>query len=180
MKKIILGLFSLLTVTCFAQTSIEATGQVELTKEQAKEIVGKTMAKFTEGLSYAYTKGVSYKKFRFILLGNAKPTTEGDGMILAAYNYLSNGVSKEDIIKFDDGKALINAMKFSSGLQSRGGIIEPDGTEIFGVSSILNDSDAARAASGCGRWQLWCHVKEFVGYVVDHWETIAAIIRFFL
>ncbi len=180
MKKIILGLFTLLTINCFAQSSIQATSDVNLTKEQAKEIVGKTMASFTESVSFAYTKGVSYKQFRNTLCGIAKPNVEGDGMLLAAYNYLSKGTSKDDIIKFDDGNALIGAMKFSSGLNAKGGIIQTDGAELFGGKTIANNTEAARvAADGCRWWQLWCHVQAFVGYVVDHWETINVIICLF-
>ncbi len=179
MKKIILGLFTLLTVNCFAQTSIQATSDASLTKDQAKEIVGKTMASFTQSVAFAYTKGVSYKQFRNTLCGIAKPNVEGDGMLLAAYNHLSKGTSAEDIIKFDDGNAIINAMKYSSGLNAKGGIIQTDGSELFGGKTIANNTEAARVAAGCKWYQLWCHVQAFVGYVVDHWETINAIICLF-
>ncbi len=179
MKKLILGLFSLLTITCFAQTSIQATDNSSLTREQAKEIVVKTMASFTQSVSFAYTKGVSFKQFKYTLCGTAKPNVEGDALLLSANNYLSTGVSKDDIIKYDNGNAVIDAMQFSSRLNAKGGIIQTDGSELFGGESLKSNTENAKAAAGCKWYQLWCHVQAFVGYVVDHWDTIQVIICLF-
>jgi hypothetical protein len=176
MKKLILGLFSLITVSCFAQSAAVTADQKSITPEQGKEILVNTMANFTKGVSFAYTKGVTYKQFKSTLCGASKPIAEGDAMLLAAFNYLSTGATKEDIIREDNGKAVYDAMKYSYNIHAKGIVAEPDGTELFGGKSITNSTVLAKNEAGCRWYQFWCHVQTFANWVIANWQTIKDIL----
>jgi len=153
------------------------TAQSKITAEDAKAITTNVMANFTESTSFAYTKGITLDQFRSKLCGKAVPVDAGNGMIEAAYSYLSNGISKTDIIKQNDGVAVANAFKFLLDQHNKG--IEPDGTELFGGKSALENAPVAKAP-GCKWYQFWCLVQNFANWVVANWPMIFQLIQLIL
>ena len=166
MKKL---LFAIVLNYCYflgsAQTNISA--------DEAKAITANVMANFTETASFVYTKGISLDQFKAKLCGKAKPVDAGNGMIETAYTYLSKGISKSQIIKENNGVAVANAFKFLLDQHNKG--IEPDGMELFGGKTALENAPVAKAA-GCKWYQFWCLVQDFANWVVANWQVIAQII----
>jgi hypothetical protein len=178
MKKLILGLFSLITVSCFAQNS----DQVKLTQEAAGSIIKNTMASFTQSVSFAYKKGISYKQFRSNLLNGGQAIAEADGVLQSAYNYLSSGSTKEDILRNDDGKAITDLFRVAANTASKNpeGLITNDGSALFGGKVASSDAAARAAGGGCRWYQFWCHVQAFANWVVDHATEILQIVCAFI
>lgn len=71
--------------------------QEQITAEQARVISASTMAAFTQSTSFAYSKGITLDGFRKKLCGPTVPLPQGEAMIKTAYNYLVQGISKEQI-----------------------------------------------------------------------------------
>lgn len=150
--------------------------QEKITAEEARNITATTMANFTFSTSNAYYKGMSLESFRAKLCGSAVPMRQGDAMIETAYIYLSKGLTKEEIINVNDGRAVANALQFLSNQHNKG--IVTDGTEIFGGNNILLRT-AFTAKEGCKWYQFWCHVQVFANWVVENWPTILEILSHF-
>ena len=148
--------------------------QDNVTAEQAKAITANTMANFTQSVSFAYTKGISLGDFRKKLCGNAIPLDAGNGMIETAYSYLLNGVTKDRIIKENDGIAVAKAFKYLYDQHGKG-VVSSDGSELFGGKENLENGTVAKAA-GCRWYQFWCLVEGFANWVVNNWPTIQAIL----
>ena len=160
---------------CFCLPGI---AQDKVTDEQAKAIAANTMANFTQSVSFAYVKGISLKDFKIRLCGKAEPVDAGDGMIETAYSYLSNGATKDEIIKENDGIAVARALKYLSDQHNKD-VVSSDGSELFGGKENLQNSTIAKA-EGCRWYQFWCHVHDFADWVIDNWATIQIIIDFIL
>jgi len=152
------------------------TAQTKITVDEAKSITANVMANFTQSASFAYSKGVTLDQFKVRLYGKAVPVIAGNTMAEVAYSYLSRGVSKEQIARENDGVAVANAFKFLLDLHNKG--IEPDGTELFGSKTALENNPAAKAA-GCRWYQFWCLVENFANWVVANWPTIQTILAAF-
>lgn len=160
---------------CFCLPGI---AQDKVTDEQAKAIAANTMANFTQSVSFAYIKGISLGDFKIRLCGKAEPVDAGDGMIETAYSYLSNGATKDEIIKENDGIAVARALKYLSDQHNKD-VVSSDGSELFGGKENLQNSTIAKA-EGCRWYQFWCHVHDFADWVIDNWPVIQAIIEFIL
>lgn len=171
MKKLI---FAIALICCY----FLGTAQTKITADEAKAITANVMANFTQSASFAYSKGVTLDQFKTRLYGKAVPVIAGNTMAEVAYSYLSRGVSKEQIIRENDGKAVANAFKFLLDQHNKG--IEPDGTELFGSKTALESNAAAKAAPGCRWYQFWCLVENFANWVVANWATIQQILIFVL
>ena len=152
--------------------------QDNVTAEQAKAITANTMANFTQSVSFAYTKGISLGDFRKKLCGKAMPLDAGNGMIETAYSYLSTGVTKDRIIKENDGIAVAKAFKYLYDQHSKG-VVGTDGSELFGGKENLANGAAAKAAD-CRWYQFWCQVENFANWVVNNWPVIVQIIEYIL
>ena len=166
MKKL---LFAIALSCCY----FAGTAQTKVTADEAKSITANVMANFTDATSFAYTKGISLDQFKVKLCNKAIPVSAGNGMIETAYSYLSKGISKSQIVKENDGIAVANAFKFLSDQHNKG--IEPDGTELFGGKSALENAPVAKAAE-CKWYQFWCLVQNFANWVVLNWPTIYQIL----
>ena len=167
MKKL---LFATVLSCCY----LLGIAQDKVTDEQAKAITANTMANFTESVSFAYVKGISLGDFKIRLCGKAEPVDAGDGMIETAYSYLSNGATKDEIIKENDGIAVARALKYLSDQHNKG-VVSSDGSELFGGKESLGNSTIAKT-EGCKWYQFWCHVQDFANWVVANWPTIQQII----
>jgi hypothetical protein len=152
--------------------------QETVTADQARAITANTMANFTQSVSYAYVKGITLGDFRSKLCGKAIPLDAGNGMIETAYTYLSNGVTKDRIIKENDGIAVAKAFKYLSD-QNKRGVVSTDGSELFGGKTALENNTVAKA-TGCRWYQFWCHVQDFANWVVQNWAVIQQILIYIL
>ena len=150
--------------------------QEKITAEEARNITATTMANFTFSTSNAYYKGMSLESFRAKLCGSAVPMKEGDAMIETAYNYLSKGLTKEEIINVNDGVEVVGALKFLLNQHNKG--IATDGTEIFGGNNILLRT-AFTAKEGCKWYQFWCHVQAIVYWLLGDWYSIGVMVGFY-
>lgn len=168
MKKL---LFALALNCCY----FFGTAQDKISAEEARLITANVMANFTESVSFVYTKGISLDQFKSNLCNKAVPVKAGNGMIETAYNYLSKGITKSQIVKENDGVAVANAFKFLLDQHKKG--IEIDGTELFGGKNALESAPVSKAAV-CKWYQFWCLVQDFANWVVANWPTIQQIIEF--
>jgi hypothetical protein len=168
-------LFFVLSIVsyCFA-----GFAQQKITQDQAKSICAQQMAAFTRAVSGAYQKGSSYDQFQYALCGRSAVTTEGVNQLKVAYNFLTQGVSNDFIIKNYSGKEVAASMNYLSNLHSKG--IASDGSELFGGNTgTSNNALAKNADGGCKWYQFWCLVQEFANWVVDNWPVISQILLFF-
>lgn len=166
MKKL---LFAMALSCCY----FAGTAQTKISADEAKSICTNVMANFTERVAFAYTKGLTLEQFKTKLCGRAVPVNAGNGMIETAYGYLSKGISKSQIIKENNGVAVASAFKFLSEQHNKG--INPDGTELFGGKSNLENAPVARDG-GCKWYQFWCLVENFANWVVANWPVLQEII----
>ena len=169
MKKL---LFAIVLNCCY----FFGMAQTKITADEARSITANVMANFTENVSFAYSKGISLNEFKNKLCGRAEPVEAGNGMIETAYTYLSKGISKDQVIRENNGLAVANAFKFLLDQHNKG--IEPDGTELFGGKNALEAAPVAKAV-GCKWYQFWCLVQDFANWVVGNWSIIAAILQAF-
>ena len=167
MKKL---LFAIALSCCY----FAGVAQETVTADQAKAITANTMANFTQSVSYAYVKGISLGEFKNKLCGKATPLEAGNGMIETAYTYLSNGVTKDRIIKENDGIAVARAFKYLFD-QNKRGVVSTDGSELFGGKAALENGAVAKA-NGCRWYQFWCLVENFANWVVQNWSVIQSIL----
>lgn len=162
-------LIFLLTLSCGC---LFVSGQQKMTPEYARKVTANTMANFTESVSFAYVKGVTFEGFRKTLCGSATPLDQGNYMIKQAYTYLSKGVTKERIMLEDNGRAVAGAMQLFLNQHNKG--INYEGSEIFGEKSVLEKTSSSR--EGCRWYQFWCHVQAVILWVAIEWGLIPEII----
>jgi hypothetical protein len=178
MKKLFLmSMFALSLLVVNAQKIITSEN---FTKEQAKSLAVNVMASFTESVSFAYKPGLSFDQFTANLYSSGVETppivAEGNQMLQLAYKYLSRGYTKSSILKLDDGKAVASTLIYLNSQRSDE-TIKTTGSEIFGGRSFAENSTiAGKASAACHWYQFWCHVQNFVTFVVDHWSTISVMI----
>ena len=181
MKKLIFAI-----ALCFCYTlgnaQIIISNESKITLQQTKSLAANVMASFTEKVSFAYKQGMSYDKFTANLYSAGTETPpifiEGNHMLEEAFKYLSNGTSKAGILKSDDGKAVVAAMQVLYN-QRLGNDISKNGSELFGGKNFSENSNVTGKAAGCRWYQFWCLTQAFVGFVVDHWDTVNQIICLF-
>lgn len=149
----------------------------KITKEQAQSICAQQMAAFTKAVSPAYKKGISYEQFQTVLCGKSLPTKEGSNQLKVAYNFLTQGVTNDFIIKNYTGAEVAACMKVLMNLHEKG--IESDGSELFGGKTGTDNNGLAKLDGGCHWYQFWCHVQTFANWVVANWPIIAQILIFF-
>lgn len=152
------------------------TAQSGITANEAKAITANVMADFTKSVSFAYEKCTSLNEFKSKLYGKARPTDAGDGMVDAAYLYLSGEKSREDILKEDNGVAVARAFKYLYDQHKQGNVIA-EGSELFGGRDDLENNPEARAAD-CKWYQFWCLVENFANWVVQNWPIIQQILDY--
>lgn len=144
----------------------------EVTEQKVREISSTVIAEFTEATSFAYTIGSSFETFSRNLNGSNIVTEEGLNMQRAAYSYLSQGISKSEILRIDDGRAASGALKFLLEKSLKGE--NTDGSELFGKSPSTYDNSKA---ADCRWYQFWCLVQPMFTWIVDHSTQIIAIIQ---
>jgi len=148
--------------------------QEKLSPEQLQNHFKEAMVTITEGVSFAYTEGISLEEFKKTLCnGQPVATEEGDAILNKAYEYLSKKISAEEIIKNDDGKLIGLGLKYF--YENRKDVkADANGTELFGNNLAQNPQ---AKEGGCKWYQLWCHIKSFADWVVEHWDTIYKILQ---
>jgi hypothetical protein len=169
-------LFLVLSIVSYCLTGF---AQQKITQEQAKSICAQQMAAFTKVVSGAYQKGSSFDQFLYALCGRSPVTVEGTNQLKVAYNFLTQGVSNDFIIKNYSGKEVAASMNYLSNLHKKG--IVSDGSELFGGKTGTENTALAKNADGECKWyQFWCLVQEFANWVIDNWDAIQQIIIFIL
>lgn len=164
-------LFLVLSIVsyCFA-----GQAQEKITQDQAISICAQQMAAFTKSVSGFYKRGMSYDQFQTTLCGKLQPVKEGSNQLRVAYNFLTQGVSNDFIIKTYKGREVADVMNFLLNAHSKG--IESDGSELFGGRTGTTNSSLAKNADACHWYQFWCLVQEFANWVVANWPAISQII----
>lgn len=171
MKKV----FLVLAIVSYCLTGL---AQEKITKEQARLICAQEMAAFTRAVSGVYQKGISYGQFQSALCSSSLVTAEGVGQLKVAYNFLTQGVSNDFIIKTYQGKEVAASLSYLSNLHKKG--ISSDGSELFGgKTGTANNNLAKNADGGCKWYQFWCLVQEFANWVINNWQVIQDILTFF-
>ena len=166
-------LFSILFCLCCYLISLAQVQ--EISKEDAFTVVRTTMANFTDGVRFAYTKGITFENFKSNLVGKSALPKAGEDMIVAAFNLIKNSTTREEILRSYDGKAIAGAMNYYS--QKHEANAKSTAQDLFGGENNVKDNTLSKnAPSDCRWYQLWCHVQVFANWVVANWATIAQII----
>lgn len=126
------------------------------TKSFSKNETAVAMSLFVETVKPAYAKGQSYQEFEKALLGNWNNTPQGTALLTKAYQYIANGVTKEQIAKEYSGQEFTNALATNNALK-RGS--SGDGKELFGGTAKDNNSFSERGNSSACKWyNLSCYM----------------------
>lgn len=169
-------LFLVLSIVSYCLTGF---AQQKITAEQAKSICAQQMAAFTKGVSGSYKSGMSYDQFQYALCGRSAVSVEGVNQLRVAYDFLTQGVTNDFIIRNYAGKEVAASMNFLSNLHKKG--IVSDGSELFGGKTGTDNSALSKNANGDCRWyQFWCLVQEFANWLVNNWPAIQQILIFIL
>jgi len=159
----------------FLASYVYGSAQTSVSPEQARSNMANIMGAFTEASSFAYSKGTTLDQFRLKLSGKAIPVLAGNLMIEEAYNYLVKGISREQVVKENNGVAVAKAFKFLLEQHNKG--IEPDGTEIFGGKAILDGNATPVWKAGCKWYQFWCLVQQVATAIYNNWELINILVN---
>ncbi|MEO8770274.1 MAG: hypothetical protein ABI402_09325 [Ferruginibacter sp.] len=152
------------------------TGHAQkITKEQAQSICAQQMAAFTKAVSPAYKNGISFDQFQSTLCGKWLPTKEGGNQLRVAYNFLTQGVTNDFIIRTYKGTEVAACMKVLLDLHNKG--LESDGSELFGGKTGVDNNTYAKNAD-CRWYEVWCHLQEFANWVVANWPVIVQILMY--
>lgn len=151
--------------------SFSSIAQQKVTQEQARSICAQQMAAFTKAVSGAYQKGFTYEQFQNSVCGKSAVTTEGAGLLKAAFSYLQQGASNDVIVKNNQGKEVAASLSYFLNLHNKG--IESDGSELFGGrTGVTNNSFSKNVSGGCKWYQFWCLVQTVTTWVVGNWQFI--------
>ena len=165
-------LFLVLSIVSYCLTGL---AQQKVTAEQAKSICAQQMAAFTKLVSGSYKNGMSYDQFQYVLCGKSAVSVEGVNQLRVAYNYLTQGVTSDFIIRNYPGKEVAASMNFLSNLHKKG--IVSDGAELFGGKTGTENTALAKNSDGKCKWyQFWCLLQEFANWLEDNWPVIEQII----
>lgn len=127
---------------------------------ESKNDVAKAMSLFVENIKPAYQKGQTYGHFEKALLGNWKNTAAGTALLTKAYQYISKGFTKEQIVKEYIGQEFTNALNTSNNLKKTG--FPSDGQELFGGTSKDSNSFIDKGAVATCKWfNLNCYISVF-------------------
>ena len=167
MKKVLL----VLAIVCYCLTGM---AQEKITYDQARLICAQEMAAFTKAVSPAYKKGFSYEQFRFTLCGKLQPIVQGTNQLRVAFNFLTQGVTNDFIIKNYKGKEIAASLDYLYNEHKKG--FDSDGAELFGGKTGGENTFLSKTEGGCRWFQLWCHMQPFANWVVGNWPVIKDII----
>jgi hypothetical protein len=150
----------MISFTAVAQTKKLSDKDIAYVKSEFR----KGMASFVESVQPIYKTGMSYSTFKSSLLGKSATTitTEGDALLLKAYNYISNSTAINYILKNESGKELASAFRFVTlynveNKSKKGDLVLFGNTtgDTFPNDAILN------RVQDCRWYQIFCHLGNF-------------------
>lgn len=168
-KLLLLGAFVCSFAVSFAQPA-------KICKEEARFICAQIMANFTESLQSYYKEGMSFDEFRNGLVGDAHPTKEAKALLLNSFEMLVNKTDRDVILRTYQGKEVAMGLQNLYDLHEKG--IASEGAEFFGLTSGKQYETRESEGSKCRWFDLFCHAKDFLNWVIDNWSTIQQIILF--
>lgn len=163
-------------VFCLSMNVIGQKTNLAITNENVRFALATGMSNFVTSVKQFYYKGQSQKAFVSKVLGTTTPTNEGNLVLVKAYSFLLEGTSPDMIIKTYNGKEIAGAIRSLKLIYDKSPNL--DGAEIFGLNSSIENRESA--AAECRWYQIWCHLKNFAGWVVDNWPKIEPIIIFLI
>lgn len=129
--------------------------QAQITPSLSKSQLGKAMALFVENVKPAYQKGQTYATFEKTLLGTWSNTPEGTALLSKAFEYISKGVSSNQIVSNYNGLEMTNAL--SAMAKSKR---STDGVTVFGGDANASNSFSDKGTKeGCKWYQIKCLVQ---------------------
>jgi hypothetical protein len=140
--------------------------QTQKDKEFVKTELKKGMALFVESLRPNYKKGMDYKSFVSVLVGEnaTEMSTEGQSLLKKSYNYLSKGVSFKEIERTDSMKEIAAAALYVHNFNVENKSSNGD-LALFGLDNdnYINNTVTLSKSGGCKWWQLRCHLQSIFG-----------------
>lgn len=197
MKKLTNNLKPLITgITCALILLISCSATAQNKKLSDKDIAfvrsefRQGMADFVESVKPIYKKGMTYSAFKRSLIGKSAKTitTQGDALLLKAYNYISKSTATSYILKNESGKELASAFRFvrlynAEHKSKKGDLILFGNTtgDTFPSDSVLNK------VQDCRWYQLGCHLSNLWDWLtgdsdgdgVSNWEEAMSILLAF-
>jgi len=130
--------------------------QAQITPSLSKSQLGKAMALFVENVKPAYQKGQTYATFEKTLLGTWSNTPEGTALLSKAFEYISKGVSSNQIVSNYNGLEMTNALSAMAKSKS-----STDGVTVFGGDVNASNSFSDKGTKeGCKWYQILCFVQK--------------------
>jgi len=130
--------------------------QAQTTSMTTNNQLGKAMALFVESVKPAYQKGQTYAMFEKTLLGSWNNTPEGTALLSKAFDYVSKGVSSDQIASNYNGLELTNALSVIAKSKS-----STDGVTVFGGSTSTSNSFSDKGTKETCKWyQILCFVQK--------------------
>ncbi|WP_457565064.1 hypothetical protein [Caminibacter sp.] len=123
------------------------------------------MVNFCELIEPVMDNVKDYESFRIKLVGKTDIPSEGELLLKKAYYYLSNKISKEQILKEYKGIEIALALDYIRLAQSNPKLSSLPAYGLFGNNPIdITYIDGNTAAKYPCRWyQLGCHLKQIFG-----------------
>ena len=113
--------------------------QAQITPSLSKNQLGKAMALFVENVKPAYQKGQTYATFEKTLLGTWSNTPEGTALLSKAFEYISKGVSSDQIASNYNGLEMTNALSAMAKSKS-----STDGVTVFGGNANASNCNGCK------------------------------------
>ena len=151
----------------------------EYTKTEVSEKLSEIMVSLVESARPFYAKGDSYKSFQSKLYGKQvriSPSKKGDALMVKVYTYLSEGNSREAILKgsvAEIADAYVFIYETEKNNKRASGEIELFGSTTGDFDSSLGKKD------GCCFFCLSCHLTTIFGETGGD-QVLNGIIRWLL
>ena len=175
MKKLVFGLIATVMFGFIGSAQ-------KATKESVRYSLSEGMVSIVEALKPAYIIGSTFETFEKMVIGNSKNTEQGKSLLKKVFEYVSKGITKDQILKNYSGSEMAAACLYVNDIYKNNP--KSDGRELFGGTTgdfnpIKGDVLGKVSPSPCRWWQISCWLNEIFGSTGG--ATInAAIIAFLI
>ncbi len=171
MKKLLFGVMATVLFGFIGNTQ-------NITKEEARYKLAEGMASFVDGVKPAYKSGQTYVTFEKTILGSWKNTTEGSALLKKAYDFVSKGSTKDDILKQYSGVEMAGALALLEKVKAKNP--RTRGEELFGgTTGDFNPYANTQLAAKCAWYQIGCHLQALLDFINDNYTILCIVVSFF-
>ena len=173
MKKLLFGVIATVLFSFIGNAQ-------KITKEEARYKLAEGMFSLVDGVKSAYKSGQTYASFEKVVLGNWRNTTEGSALLKKAYDYVSKGATKDEILKQYSGVEMANALTLLEKVKAKNP--KTDGVELFGgTTGDYNPyaNTSSQLVAKCAWYQIGCHLQALFDFIDNNYTILCIIVSFF-